>query len=82
VTDKDRPLGDAVVVLGDDDAGCLAWDPDTDRLYHFEMDDGAAEPLPDKSLHDFFERVFDPERAVGPAAAEWATALRWLEVNA
>jgi hypothetical protein len=77
----DRPLGNRALVLEFDDAGGLAWDPDADRVYHFEMDDGAAAPLPDTSLEAFFERLFDPARAEGELAAEWATALRWLDAR-
>lgn len=82
VTADDRPLGNRALVLEFDDIGGLAWDPDADRLYHFQMDDGAAEPLPDASLEEFFRRLFDPARAEGELAAEWSTALRWLDARA
>ncbi len=77
----DTTLDDSFLVLALDDIGGLFWEASTDRLHHFDLERG-TELLPDASTADFFERLFDPERAEGQAAAEWAQALRWLDAHA
>jgi hypothetical protein len=80
--ESEAPLGDRVVVLGFDDVGGLAWDPDADRVYLFHTEGGAAELTLDASLEAFLARVFDPDGASGPAGAEWAAALCWVDAHA